>query len=367
MHVNIFKSVKATWGQETELDKIVEMMQFSDEIRLRTLLYRKYKASDHKAEAEEMKITRFPAFAPCALLYGGKGKDHVIGLTDLCYLDFDHVKEESRLIETMEILRNDRNVLMASRSVSNEGLHILIRYSLKGMEFPPQRVTTTSDEMQKIYGDVYDYLGAKYLDKLGLIPDYHAGHAARLYIVSHDPELYYNPNAETLTIDLEEPIDSGEVSPFVMSIGGKLREAEKLMYKARFDEAEILLTECRDWIVSNTSNRGEVSILNNQLAQIKTAKEKYERVYELMNEVDEDLRNQVTKTAHVKIVECQHILKGITGLCKPGIDKIRNQVVEREMKLGALNREIKKKKYEDRLAEYMNSKEKEQGEAAPIV
>ena len=99
-----------------------------------------------------MKISKFPAFAPCALFYGGKSRDHVIGLTDLCYLDFDRVEEEKRLIDAMSILRNDSNVVMASRSVSNEGLHILIRYKLKGMELPPQINSMTPKRMQVLYG-----------------------------------------------------------------------------------------------------------------------------------------------------------------------------------------------------------------------
>ena len=45
---------------------------------------------------------------------------------------------------------------------------------------------------------------AKYLQKLDLKPDYNAREMGHLYIVSYDPELYYNPNAESLTIDLEE-------------------------------------------------------------------------------------------------------------------------------------------------------------------
>ena len=151
-----------------------------------------------------MKISKFPAFAPCALFYGGKSRDHVIGLTDLCYLDFDRVEEEKRLIDAMSILRNDSNVVMASRSVSNEGLHILIRYKLKGMELPPQINSMTPKRMQVLYGEVHDYFASRYLPKLDLMPDYNARDMGHLYIVSYDPELYYNPNAESLTIDVKE-------------------------------------------------------------------------------------------------------------------------------------------------------------------
>ena len=206
MRLNIFKSLMATWPQEKELVKIIYSMMCSQEVGLRTLLYRSFLASGSKEAAEQMKRTKFAAFAPCAIFSEGKGREDVTGLTDLCYLDYDNIKEEKRLVDAMNILRNDKNVLLVSRSVSNEGLHVLISYKLKDMELPPQRESMTSDEMQDVYANVYNYLADKYLEKLGLMPDYQAGHMEHLYIVSYDPGLYYNPHAESLEIDLKEPV-----------------------------------------------------------------------------------------------------------------------------------------------------------------
>lgn len=342
MRVNIFESVKSSCPQETEFDKIVYSMQHSQELLSRTQLYREHKENGNKAETEKMKQKSFPAFAPSALLFEGKAREDVIGLTDLCYLDFDSIKEERLLFDAMNKLRNDRNVLMASRSVSNEGLHILIRYKLKNMDAPPQRVTMTPDEMQKIYSAVYNNLASKYLQKLGLMPDYHARNMERLYIVSYDSVLYYNPNAEALTIDLNKPID--DERSIVMKVWENMREIERLTLKSRLGEAEKLIMECREWFVCNTSNTGEISKFDNHLVQIRSLKEIFGRVYELIKEVDEDLRNQNTEAAHEKIVECQHLLKiKMTGLYKQAISNVRKKVVKREKKLGTINREIKRK------------------------
>ena len=358
MRVNIFKRVKASWGQNVELDQIVNSMQTNQEIRLRTILYRKLRECGDEMGADYIKTIKFPAFAPCASFYGGKRKNNVLGLTDLCYLDFDNVKDEKRLIDAMNILRIDRYVLMASRSVSNEGLHILVRYKLKDMEMPPQRTMMTPKEMQNLYGEVYDYFAEKYLRKLGLMPDYNAGHMDRLYIVSYDPELYYNPDAEMLTIDLNEPITDDVVRPFVMSLGEKIREAERLTSKCCLDKAEELLLECREWIVSNIRNNSDISEqdgvidlprLDDYLTQIKNVKPKIARVNELMEGVDEDLRIQNTKAAHEKIVESQQLLKTVKGLCRSGIGRIRKRVVKYEMKLGAINKEIRRNRHEERL------------------
>jgi len=204
MRVSIFYNVVAVKPQETELDKVAYMMSFSQELSLRTQIYRDYQRLGRIKQAKKIKITRFPAFCPCAILYDGKARENVMGLTDLCFLDIDHIEQDMKIEEALNILRNDRHVVMASRSVSGEGLHILIRYQLKDMELPPQRTTMTPEKMQKLYSRVHDYLAAKYQQEFGLTPDYNAGHIERLYIVSYDPGLYYNPHAEALTIDLYE-------------------------------------------------------------------------------------------------------------------------------------------------------------------
>ena len=360
MRLNIVKNLTASCPQEKEFVKIVYSMMCSQEVGLSTQLYRNYIASDSKDAAEQMKETKFAAFAPCAIFSEGKERENVTGLTDLCYLDFDNIKEERQLIEAMNILRNDKNVLLASRSVSNEGLHVLVPYKLKDMERPPERESMTPDEMEDVYADVYNYLADKYLKKLGLMPDYQAGHMERLYIISYDPELYYNPNAESLEIDLKEPVCFDDERLVIMSIGGKIREAERLISKCNLYEAEKLLLDCRELIISHSLNSSEytelgdgnvLSLLDDYLSQVKYAKESIARVNELMDEVDEDLRNQDTKTAHEKIVESQHILKSIKETCKKVVDKLRERVVDNEMKLGAINREIKRKQCEERIEE----------------
>lgn len=72
---------------------------------------------------------------------------------------------------------------------------------------------------------------------------------------------------------------------------------------------------------------------------------------ELMDEVDEDLRNQDTKTAHEKIFQSQHILKSIRGTYRSAIDKTMKRVVDNEMIMGAINRELKKKREEESIEE----------------
>lgn len=200
MRVNIFKSVKGSSPEEVELDGIVDMMRTDQDVHMKTILYRKLRESGATEIAEQMKTTRFPSFAPSAVLYGGKGRKYALGLTDLCYLDFDNVEDEKLMIDTMNILRNDKNVFMASKSISNKGIHILVRYQLDDIDFTPQHTSLTPNEMQDIYGKLYKYFAERYKEKLGIMPDYNAAHMERVYIISYDPELYYNPDANPFVI-----------------------------------------------------------------------------------------------------------------------------------------------------------------------
>ena len=360
MRVTIFKSVKASWPQETELDDIVRIMMSSPKICAWTQACRQYFAKGDKMGAENIKISCFPAFAPCVNFYEGKARSNVIGLTDLCYLDIDHIENESLIIEALDILRNDANVVMASRSVSGRGLHILVRYQLKGMEAPPQRTEMTPTKMQEVYGEVFDYLAMKYQLKLGLEPDYHARDMGHVYIVSYDPDLYYNPNAETLVVDLKESIINMEAIPTIRGLECKIQEAERLISKCLLDEAEERLRECHQWILNTTSDNDEtpkqdysstLSKLEDYLAKLKSIIDIKAKVDQLMGEVDEDMRHHEVKDAHVKIMQCQWMLKKSTGPFNNAVKKIRNGVVKRERKLGALNKKLRQEAREKRLQE----------------
>lgn len=350
MRLTIFNSVKASRPQETELDDIVRIMMSSPKICKRTETCRQYLAKGNKKEADKIKITSFPAFAPCASFYEGKAKNNVIGLTDLCYLDIDHIENESLINEVLNILRNDPNVVMASRSVSGKGLHILIRYQLKGLEIPPQRTTMTPKKIQNVYGKVFEYLALKYQLKLGLEPDYHARNMGHVYIVSYDPDLYYNPKAETLVVDLNESVINMEVKPTIWSLKCKIQEAERLISKCLLEKAEEMLRGCHKWILSTTSDNNEtpkqdfsaaLSKLEEYLAKMKNIVDMKSKVDQLMDEVDENLRLHEVKDAHEKIVECQQMLKKSRGPFNNAVKKIRNGVVKRERKLAALNRELR--------------------------
>ena len=193
MQLCVFKKVTIKMPSDVELDDIVNEMKASEGLRLRcehiNILLKKGKVK----EAKELKQKTLPAFAPAALLYDGKGRGNVTGLTDLCFLDIDHITEE-QIATAMLLLRNDPHVVLAVRSSSTLGLHILVRYKLDGIEHPWVGNMGTN-RMNHTYGSVFKTLHTHYQEILKLPIDKVCNNMERLCFFSYDPELYYNPAA----------------------------------------------------------------------------------------------------------------------------------------------------------------------------
>lgn len=178
---------------DKELDDIVLEMKTGEGLRLRcehiNILNKKGKAK----EAKVLKQKSLPAFAPAALLYDSKARGNVTGLTDLCFLDIDHITDE-QIEAAMALLRNDPHVVLAVRSTSVHGLHVLVRYKLEGVEHPWIGNMGTN-RMNHTYGSVFKTMRNHYQDILQVTIDNACRNMERLCFYSYDPNLYYNPEA----------------------------------------------------------------------------------------------------------------------------------------------------------------------------
>ena len=353
MRVSIFKNVVAAKPQETELDKIAYMMEFSQELCNRTQGYRQDLAWGHKKKALNLKITHFPAFAPCAIFFEGKSRQHVVGLTDLCFLDYDHIGK-TKIEEVIKALRDDKNVVLASRSISGEGIHIIIRYKLKDMEIPPQRTTMSAKKMQDLYEKVYDHLAVIYLMRHGLEADMGAAHMEHMFIASYDPYLYYNPEAEPMILDTDEVFKNEDVRPFTEHINSGIEKAKELLSEGRVDEAERILKECQDGYVAISGYRKgktkvkfsmDLSALNSLIKKISVAKEKVAKVDELLSTVKENIQNKNIQQASMTIEECyKHLKTKSDHPCRQFLDLAMQRIVEAENEMVAANKIIKREK-----------------------
>lgn len=202
MRLCIFSNLMAKYPQETDLKDIVRMMRNSERLQSLCERRRELLATNRREDADRIKKKLIPAFCPGSFLIDGKGRNNVIGLTDLCFLETDHISEE-QISKVMESLREDCHIVLCLRSISGDGLHFLVRYRFKDMEQPSYR-SMGKNRMNHTYGAVFKTLKNYYQDLLGVSIDLSGSNMERLCLMSFDKDLHYNPNAVPVVFMYEQ-------------------------------------------------------------------------------------------------------------------------------------------------------------------
>lgn len=198
MKLPIFSKITAKYPQETELDKIVCAIRESKRIKIFCEERRKLLARGRKNQADNIKKTKIPVFCPGAFLFDGKGRKDVIGLTNLCFLETDHITEDL-ILEAKGILCKDKHIVLCYRSMSNNGLHFLVKYNFKNMDTPSYK-NMGLDRMNHTYGAVFTTLEAYYQELLGMSIDPSGANMERLCLLAADEDVYYNPDATPMIL-----------------------------------------------------------------------------------------------------------------------------------------------------------------------
>ena len=167
------------------------LKQYTERARL-------FYSAGRKGKVEHIKTTLLPAFAPAGYLMDGKGRKNLIGLTGICFIDIDHI-DGAMVEKCMQLLQKDVNVLMASRSISGRGIHILVPYTFRRDDpFPP--LPCDPVRLNKLYGQVFGVIAAHYRQLLGVQIDEAVKNTERLCLVSYDADTLYNPQAQPIEI-----------------------------------------------------------------------------------------------------------------------------------------------------------------------
>lgn len=201
MKLPIFNKITAKYPQETDLDKIVCAIRESERIKSFCNESRKLLVKGKKAQADNIKKTKIPAFCPGALLFDGKGRKNVIGLTDYCFLEIDHIDNEL-ILAARNILCNDCHIVLCYRSISDDGLHFLVKYKFKNMDTPSYN-NMGLDRMNHTYGAVFTTLKDYYQELLRVIIDPSGGNMERLCLMAADKDVYYNPDATPMILEYQ--------------------------------------------------------------------------------------------------------------------------------------------------------------------
>ena len=202
MRLCIFSNLMAKYPRETDLNDIVKMMRSSERLQSLCEQRRELLAKEKRVDADRIKKKMIPAFCPGAFLFDGKGRNNVIGLTDLCFLETDHISEK-RISKAMELLRKDCHTVLCLRSISGDGLHLIVRYRFKDMEQPSYH-NMGKNRMNHTYGAVFMSLKKYYQGLLGVHIDSSGANMERLCLMSFDKDLHYNPDAVPLVFIYEQ-------------------------------------------------------------------------------------------------------------------------------------------------------------------
>jgi GTPase SAR1 family protein len=179
--LSIFSSVKAkTSRNELLIDIINEIKSPSWQITIEEI--RDKKAIGDKNLADELKKS-LPAFSPSGIFDGDHKASSILEYSGILHLDIDK-QDEKNIRELEESLKKDIQVLAFFRSPSGNGLKIF--YWHKGLAI------NHSENLKKLM--------ALFYRKYKIMADEAVSDLGRLCYFSHDPNAYYNENAEPLDL-----------------------------------------------------------------------------------------------------------------------------------------------------------------------
>ena len=192
MDVSVFRNFWDKEPRSSTLEAIVEAIRSDKRTRELTAGYRRQRLDALKNESMLFAV-------PC-IFEGGKAQKHVVRLTGMSMVDFDHVSltpspspngEGSNYIGLKQKIIEDPHTLLCYTTISGEGLRVLYRYELdESFELKQQ---------MQFYKKAFAAGNAYYERLIGAKADEKCKNVTRLSVVAHDGEVYFNPQAEAFT------------------------------------------------------------------------------------------------------------------------------------------------------------------------
>lgn len=227
--ISLFKGYSDTHPQDSTLQEIVNLIRNDALVRDRTEKHRYYSHNGQKAAAAWEKAA-CPCFAVAVCFGGGKQAENITGWTSLALADIDHI-DADRLPELIGRVRADKHTLLSYTTISGTGLRIIYRTDC---------LTTTPEKNRKLYSKIFEQGNRYYADLLGCECDLKCKNITRLSGLAHDPDVYFNPDAAAMPVELkgdkkEQPakpsIRNRRLEKAVAAAAGELAE-QGIVYEA---------------------------------------------------------------------------------------------------------------------------------------
>jgi len=182
--IDTFRGFADTQPLPDSLGHMVELARTDQTLQLTTLGHRRARDAGDKKLASQLKSS-VRCFAVAVRFSGGKSEGHITGYTGLTLVDLDSIAPE-RMDAVVATVKADPHTHVAYITLSGHGLRIIARYEA------PLSSPQKGDSYKAAFQAVNEY----YRRLTGVEPDLKCSNATRLSALAHDPDAYYNPDAE---------------------------------------------------------------------------------------------------------------------------------------------------------------------------
>ena len=280
MHVSLFNGFADKNPKPITIREVVEIIRADQRLQVLTENHRRYRAMGDTARAEAEK-EHMPCYSVAVLFSGGKQQKHIVSYTGLSIVDLDHIPSE-RMAEVLTMVRNDPHTLLAYTTISGEGVRVLFRYAVnKTTDYSdytdssadgsstlqtnnlinkttdcsdytdssvdgsstlrsnnpcnPRNLWLNNQEYKRVFEQGNEY----YCNLLNLPYDEKCKNATRLSGMAHDPEVYYNPDATAIVVDMTKKpvgrpkrVESGKMNQRSLAEGkSKVERCEAIVLR----------------------------------------------------------------------------------------------------------------------------------------
>ena len=208
MLLDIFRGLTDSEPKDTTLEELVHLITDDASVRDLTDKYRYYLSTGDERQARRFKEL-LPCFAVAVRFSGGKHKRNICAYTGLTIVDIDHVPAE-KMQQVLALVREDPHTLLAYTTVSGLGVRVIARFVLNTSNdndnvndncLPDGKSTSTLTSTFSNYKQAFLQVNKYYTQLTGHATDEKCKNATRLSCLSHDPDVYYNPNSESFYVE----------------------------------------------------------------------------------------------------------------------------------------------------------------------
>lgn len=199
--VSLFKGYSDVQPTEVSLQQVVALIKNDASVRDHTDKHRYYVEQGQATTAAQEKSSCH-CFAVAVRFQNGKRKENICGWTGLSLADIDHVPID-RIPQLLETIHADPHTLIAYRTISGQGIRVI---------FLVDYVSDNFGRNLKLYAGVFEQANLYYSRLLNIECDLKCKNVTRLSGLAHDPDVYYNPEATPLQVELKNIPRSTTVS-----------------------------------------------------------------------------------------------------------------------------------------------------------